>query len=387
VLDAFALGFALAAGCARHLDDGLARLGDFAVIELAQATGEGDDAEPAPLPEASTVFVSPTEIEVLATPRWIRHRIRNDERLTHVAARYGVPLDKLAKWNHIDPNVVLGKRRTLRVLTDRVVPPKLRARYVVREGDDWDAVAAALRVPEHELRVQNWRLRSPVVGATVVAWIDPIEGPSFSAPVEPIDQPPLELSADGRSIGEPNRGKLEDAVQLPEHPLWVRGNPDHLWGSAQTIRQVHRAFAILRGDKGYASGVLIGAISRRKGGPMPPHRSHQSGRDLDIRLPLRAGTPKTRAPNADEIDWYATWALVESFVETGEAEAVFVNEAHHGRLYEAARAMGVPRARVHEIMRWPAWRGGSEPIVQHADGHNAHLHVRIRCGADEPACR
>ncbi|MBC8072677.1 MAG: penicillin-insensitive murein endopeptidase [Deltaproteobacteria bacterium] len=385
MLDALALGFALAAGYARHVDDGLARLA--ALTGEADAGTDDDAAAPALLPEAATAFVSPAAIEVLDTPRWIRHRLRKDERLTQVAARYGVPTDKLAKWNRIDPNLPLGKRRTLRVLTDRVVPPPLRARYVVREGDDWDAVAAVFRVPEHELRVQNYRMRSPVVGATIVAWIDPIEGPWFVAPGEPAEQPPLELSSDGRSIGLPNKGKLVDAVQLPEHPLWVRGNPDHLWGSAHTIRQVHRAFAILRGHKGYASGVLIGAISRRKGGPMPPHRSHQSGRDVDIRLPLRAGTPKTKSPNADEVDWYATWALIESFVQTGEAEAVFVNEAHHGRLYEAARAMGVPRERVHEIVRWPAWRGSGEPIVQHADGHNAHLHVRIRCGTDEPACQ
>ncbi len=382
MLDALALGFALAAGCAQG-DDALARLAELEVLGQSVLVETSTPATGIPL--AAELFVSPADIEVLDAPRWVRHKMRPQERLSRIAARYGVPLDKLARWNHLDPNVPITKRRTLRVLTDRVVPPPVRARYVVQEGDTWDDVAAALRVPEQELRVAHWRMRTPTVGASIVAWIDPVDTPSFAPPAEHEEQPPLELSGDGRSIGDPAKGKLEDGVQLPEHPLWVRGNPDHLWGSAQTIRQIHRAFEILRGTKGYASGVLIGAISKRKGGRMPPHRSHQSGRDIDIRLPLLPGIPKTKAPNADEVDWYATWALIESFHETGQTEAVFLNEAHHGRLYEAARAMGVPRARVQELVRWPKWRGVM-PIVQHAEGHNAHLHVRIRCGSDERKC-
>jgi murein endopeptidase len=378
VLDALALGFALAAGCAQR-DDALARLAELEL--LAEDAEEGDPSEP---PLASTVFVSPAEIEVLESPQWIRYHMRPRERLSRIAARFGVSLDKLARWNRLDPNVPLVKRRTLKVLTDRVVPPPLRARYVVQEGDTWDDVAAALRVPEHELRVANWRTRDPKVGTSIVAWVDPTDAPTFQAPSEPIDQQPLAITGDGRSIGLPTKGKLEDAVQLPEHPLWVRGQPDHLWGSAQTIRQIHRAFAILRGEKGYAPAVLIGAISKRKGGRMPPHRSHQSGRDIDIRLPLLPGIPKTKEPNADEVDWYATWAMIEAFVETGQTEVVFLNEDHHERLYRTARAMGVPRDRVLEVVRWPKWKGAG--IVQHADGHNAHLHVRIRCAPDERDC-
>ena len=381
MLDALALGFALAAGCAQR-DDALARLGELGLA----AIGEEDEAiaDPSAVPDATSSFVSPATIEVLDAPRWIRHHMRPRERLSQIAARYGVTLSHLARWNHLDPNVPLVKRRTLRVFSNRVVPAPIRARYVVQEGDTWDDVAAALHVPEHDLRVANWKMRNPTVGASIVAWIDPVDAPSFTTPSTPVDQPPLAITGDGRSIGTPTKGKLEDAVQLPEHPLWVRGNPDHLWGSAQTIRQLHRAFAILRGAKGYASGVLIGSISKRKGGRMRPHRSHQSGRDVDIRLPLLPGIPKTREPNADEIDWYATWALIESFVETGEAEVVFLNEAHHERLYQTARAMGVSRERVLEVVRWPKWKGAG--IVQHADGHNAHLHVRIRCAPDERDC-
>jgi murein endopeptidase len=385
VLEAWTIGFALASGLVRPLDDAMVFLAR--ALEAVEASDAERPAEATvSAADAANLFVGHLGYEELEAPRWVRHRVRPRERATAIAARYGARMEDMIRWNHLDPNDALAKRRHLRVFTSRVVPELRKVEYRVGPDETWDDIAAALRIPEHDLRVQNYRIRKPAAGDVLEAWIDPLEGPSFSAPATPIEQPPLEVHGTGKSVGLPQRGSLVDAVPLPEHPLWIRGNPDHLWASAHTVGVTHRAFAILRGEFGYISGVLIGSISRRKGGRAPPHRSHQSGRDVDIRLPLRPGLGKTKAPTPDEIDWYATWSIIEAFARTEQTEVLFVNEAHHGRLYEAARAMGVPRARVHELLRWPAWRGGAEPIVQHADGHNAHLHVRGRCGADEPKC-
>jgi murein endopeptidase len=395
LIGAWALGFGLASGCLQPLDDVVARLAlSFAVDGDTELETTPDASTPVVTSaDAATLFVGHAGFEVLDEPRWVRHRVRPHERITAIAARHGVKVDDLMRWNKIDPNRLTDgldageiRRRHVRVFTPRVVPELRKVSYRVGEAEDWDDIAAALRIPEHDLRVQNYSTRSPSKGDVMTAWIDPLEGPSFTPPPAPIDQPPLELHGTGKSIGLPHRGKLVDAVQLPEHPLWVRGNPDHLWASANAITVTHQAFEILRGELGFDRGVLIGSISRRKGGRMAPHRSHQSGRDIDIRLPLRPGLGKTKAPTADEIDWYATWALIEAYARTEAAEVVFLNEAHHGRLYAAARAMGVARERVHDLLRWPKWRGDADPLVQHAEGHNAHLHVRVRCGSDEPKC-
>ncbi len=383
MLDAWALGFALAAGCLQPLGDAIATLAE-PTDPLAEPTAGTETFSAA---DASSLFVGHAGFTLAPAPRWIRHRLRPRERLTAIAARYGVSLDDLLRWNRLDGNGVPPRKRHLRVFTDRNAPPLRQIRYAVGTGETWDDIAANLRIPEHDLRVQNYRHATPAAGDILVAWIDPLEGTSFAANTEPTSPPPLPPIGEGRSVGLPQRGKIVDAVQLPEHPLWVRGNPDHLWGSAHAVRVIHHAFAILRGELGYPSGILIGAMSRRRGGHAPPHRSHQSGRDIDIRLPLRVGLGKTRSPNADEIDWYATWALIDAFARTEEVEAVYLNEVHHGRLYEAARAMGIERARVHAVVRWPSWRGGSHPMVQHADGHNAHLHVRVRCGDEEARCK
>ncbi|MBX7081724.1 MAG: penicillin-insensitive murein endopeptidase [Nannocystaceae bacterium] len=394
MLDGWTLAYALATGWLRSLAaldwSALASVtaADGAAVEATVAATTTSEDALLLVEDTDALFVDHDDgplIEHFETPRWIVHRVRPSETPSRIAARYGVAVDKLMRWNRLDPNAGLGRRHHLRVLTDRAPPPLRKIQTTVRAGETWDDLAARLRTDEHGLRTLNWRMRTPVTGADVVAWIDPIEAPSFAPPAQAPSIAPLELSRDGRSIGTPQRGKLEDAVPLPEHPLWVRGNPDHLYGSAHAITTLHRAFTILRAEQGYGAGLLIGAISRERGGRFAPHRSHQSGRDIDIRLPLRPGTRVTLEPTPDEIDWYATWALIESFEQTGELEVVFLNEAHHERLYRAARAMGVSRERALEFVRWPTWAPVT-PLVQHAEGHNAHLHVRVRCGPSEPKC-
>ena len=57
------------------------------------------------------------------------------------------------------------------------------------------------------------------------------------------------------------------------------------------------------------------------------------------------------------------------------------------RLFTAARVIGVPREKLDEIVRWPTWKGNNAPIVRHADGHETHMHVRIKCAPEEPKCK
>ena len=337
--------------------------------------------------DPSRLFVSPLSIETLKEPRWVTHRVRPRETLARIAARYAVSADDLRKWNHLDANAEISKRRrTVRVLARRVPPPPVRVAYVVKPGERWDDVAAKLRVSSRVLRSTHYKLKSPLAGKTIVTWVDPIEGPAFDPNAKDIVST-FVVPPGGRSIGLPQKGRLENGVQLPESPLWVRGMSSKLWGSSHTISTLHRAFLHLRNETGYQAGILIGAISHKHGRKFSPHRSHQSGRDIDIRLPLKHGSPVTKHPSAEDVDWYAAWALVEAFVQTGEVESIFLDIGRQERLFTAARVLGVPRDKLDEIVRWPTWKGNNAPIVRHADGHDTHIHVRIRCAADEPKCK
>src|SRR5207253_1792101 len=109
----------------------------------------------------------------------------------------------------------------------------------VKPGERWDDLAAKLRISSRELRATHYRMKSPLAGKTIVAWLDPIEGPAFDPSAKDIVSA-FVVPPGGHSIGLPQKGRLENGVQLPESPLWIRGNPAKLWGSSHTLETMHQ---------------------------------------------------------------------------------------------------------------------------------------------------
>jgi hypothetical protein len=326
-------------------------------------------------------------------PQWIRHRVRPRERVTQIAARYGVSASDLVEWNKLDSATVHPSgRRTLKVHARRIPPPRRKVRYTVGDEEGWMDVATKFGVERKDLRAYNWRVRRLKPGVELELWVDPgmprtIEKTWSAASPSAARPLPLEISQTGQSIGLPQRGRIVDAVQLPESELYTRKHPGSLWGSSHTVEQILRAFDTLRRETGYEGEIVIGAMSRRHGRRFAPHASHQSGRDIDIRLPLLPGVPSTVRPNPDEVDWLATWALVKAFVDTGEVAVIFLDIDLQSRLYEAARSLGETPDTLRDIISWPNWKENTRPVVRHAKGHDGHIHVRITCGRAEPRCK
>lgn len=342
---------------------------------------------PRRIEDPAALFVSPLSIETLAEPKWIVHTIRPGDKLARLAARYAVAAADIRKWNGIDPNDdPVGRRRTLRIHAQRMVPAPIRVAYVVKSGETWDDIAAKLRVRKRALQASHRKMKTPIAGRTVVTWLDPIEGPAFDSNATDVEHP-ITLVPEARSTGTPQRGRVEHGMRLPDGPLWELYHPTRAFGSSHTVGIVHRAFTGLRNDVGYRGRIVIGALSRPHGGRFRPHVSHQSGRDIDIRLPLRTGLEDVRHATVEDIDWYATWAIVDAFVQTGEVEAIFLEMGRQERLYTAARVMGVDKETLAKVIHWPNWSGSHKPLVRHSSGHDTHIHVRIKCGDDEPECK
>jgi hypothetical protein len=367
-------------GLGRVLGDDLATSDDAATVGAATVLVVTDPNQ---------VFAAAPPTIVPKRPRWIRHRVRPRDRTTQIAARYGVTHEDLLEWNHLGQDVVYPeRRRTLRVQARRIPPPRRKIRYVVREGEGWMDVAAKFRVERKDLRAYNWRVRPIRPGVELTLWVDPglpyriRRGGGLSIPTT------FDVPEGGLSVGRPQRGRLENGVQLPKSDLYARGYPGGLWGSTHTISQLMKAFAAFRHDTGFDGEVVVGAISRKRGRRFPPHLSHRSGRDVDIRLPRLEGVPRTNAPNPDEIDWYASWGLIQALVATGQVSVIFLDIDLQSRLYEAARTMGGIPETLAPIISWPnAGSGDGRPVVRHADGHDGHIHVRFRCGPDEQRCK
>ncbi|MCB9714755.1 MAG: penicillin-insensitive murein endopeptidase [Myxococcales bacterium] len=357
--------------------------------DLDELEAEADEGLPLVSSLAEVLAAAPA-VEIPARPTLVRHRIRPRERLTHIAIRYGVRREDLLRWNPslADDEEFPSGRRTLKVKARRLPPPRVKVRYVVQADEDWMDVAVKFHVPHRDLHAYNWNLRTLQPGQEITLWIDP----GWPQTLHPGEGPPVperfDVPMGALSVGRPNRGRLQDGVLLPLSDLYTRKEPTSgLWGSSHAILQIHRAFAIFRHDTGYEGEVVIGALSRRRGGRFSPHVSHQSGRDIDIRLPLWPGADPDGSPSIDEIDWYAAWGLVRAFIDTGEVDTIFLDVSRHRFLYEAARGMGETPESLEAVIKWPRWSGDSRPVVRHSKGHDTHIHVRIKCGPDEPRCR
>lgn len=371
--------------------------------ELGESDLEGDEDEVGGDPESELeaiereLLAQPPEAELeirmpdsepvrYDKPIDIKHVVIPGETVEEVATRYGVSARDVARWNGIKADKPIpAKKKDLRVKTTSPVAPRERVEHTVARGDTWDSVAEQLGVDAAKLRAWNPRAGDKLKPkAKLVGWRD-VAMPSNAALAVKLAQ--IRVRAGGISIGKPSRGRLVRGVELPERPdLYVRRKPDEAYGSTHTVAQIVAAFTRFRHESNYKGPVAIGGMSRAKGGRFRPHKSHQSGRDVDIRLPLHGGEQHKRHVRSSDIDWKATWRLVKAFLDTGEVEYIFLDYRLQKLLYKAARESGATQEQLAGLLQWPAKSRTNKGVIRHVEGHQSHMHVRIRCARAEKHC-
>lgn len=340
-----------------------------------------------PEPEPEVRFQEPVE-QPPPKPAWIKHKPIPGETLEDIARRYDVTPADIGGWNGINPSQPIPrKKKDLRIKTSTVPHPRERVEHLVKRGDTWDSITKALGVGLDKLRKQNPRLPDkldPKKKHKVVAWRDLDVAPTVALTTK-LGQ--IRVRGGGVSIGKPSRGRLVRGVELPERPdLYVRRKPEEAYGSTHTVMQMLAAFTRFRHDSGYKGQVVVGGMSRPKGGRFRPHKSHQSGRDVDIRLPLLLAAQHKKNPTAGDVDWPATWKLIHAFLVGGEVEYIFLDYTLQKRIYKAARESGVTQEQLETWLQWPAKPRTNKGVIRHVKGHRAHIHVRVRCAASEKHC-
>jgi len=211
----------------------------------------------------------------------------------------------------------------------------------------------------------------------------PAPAPTF------VTEPPLfELPLDAVGLGRPTDGAILHALQLPPSPDYAIRCPAHAHATAATIGELMHALATAR-NHGYTGELVVGDLSRVDGGQYGPHKSHQSGRDVDLWLPIRGGRYERGCPRCGtdmcrpepgQVDWHATWKLVQSLAERGAVEDIFLDWTLHPALAQAARDLGVPDDEIQRQIQHPV--RGRPTLIKHSDGHVHHLHARFH---DTPA--
>lgn len=320
-------------------------------------------------------------------PRWIRHRVVPRETLTQIAIRYGVKLSNLRKWNELGPDAIIKPRDKLRVYAHRFPPKRELMSHVVAEGDTWGSIGRAYGVAPTDMRAYNVRRtgRRLDLGEKVMLWVDPVVYERLQThTAEP--GPGADVYPGGYSIGSPNEGQLVNGARIPESDDYELRFPNSAWGTSHAVEQVVAAMRNFRARSGFEGTIRLGTMSRQRGGDVGGHKSHQSGRDIDIRLPVREGVPEGLRPKARTIDWEATWHLVNAFIDTGEVAVIFLEYKRQKHLFRKAEEMGIDADEIDRVLQWPIGRAASRGVVRHSPGHDAHIHVRFRCGPYETEC-
>jgi murein endopeptidase/LysM repeat protein len=370
--------------------------------------------KPASKPAPSKPAKPKSAVKKLSKPQWIKHEVIPGERLDDIATRYDVRPASLIRWNKLDPDkprIYAG--RTLAVYTKHIPPPQQKLIYTVKSGDTWAKIANAHRVDADHLR-SRWNPKVPrafKAGQELIIWIDPMTDPDLLAPAAELTKASAGTSSGTRaaagvavagtqavaalplmaipkgavSVGKPNKGKLINSAALPENkPLYTIRRPDECYGSSHALYNLQLAIAEWRQATGFAGSLLIGAISKKGGGRLRPHSSHQSGRDVDIRLPVKRSDGSS--DNVDDVDWDATWALILALVSTGEVEYIFLTTDRQKHLLKAAKRAGASKDLIERMLQYPETSGNKNGIVRNQKGHTAHIHVRFRCAANETGC-
>jgi murein endopeptidase len=170
------------------------------------------------------------------------------------------------------------------------------------------------------------------------------------------------------SIGPPNQGRLSGGVPLPEDSAWLLP-PDRTraFATTETIAAVTNAldaYALRFPD---AAPVQVGELSARRGGEIYGHQSHQSGRDIDIRLIAH--------PSGRGFDGERNWFLVKTLLDAGDVGSIFLNAKEQTWLRAAAEAdVGAETTEAYFM------------LIDHEPGHTIHMHVRFNCPAGDGRC-
>lgn len=189
------------------------------------------------------------------------------------------------------------------------------------------------------------------------------------------------------SVGRPNRGKLLNAVPMPENRLWKIAEPKFAWGTRETVLAIQAAILRVEEEHPGSPALYVGHISRPQGGWLRPHRSHQSGRDADLGFYYLNGERWYAEPKAEDFDRARTWTLLLGLVAQGNVEYVFMARQVQALLVEHARSLGTDEAFLADL--FSVADGSKTALVRHRWGHHTHLHVRFysddACEAGERA--
>jgi penicillin-insensitive murein endopeptidase len=203
------------------------------------------------------------------------------------------------------------------------------------------------------------------------------------------------------SVGMPHSGVQTNPVELPvKGPGFVRFRPrsPNYWGNPRLTQAIIDVSARVAEKLPGGAPLVVGDLSARRGGKIPGHRSHRTGRDVDFLfytttpsgapvqspafIPYDAdGLARLQGDNLSSyvrIDVERQWLLTKELLTHPSigVQFIFVSRDVEALLVDYAIAKGENLSLVWQAETVLLQPGDSAP-------HDDHIHVRIACTPEE----
>lgn len=312
-----------------------------------------------------------------------QYTVRGGDTLGKVAARYGVSIDDLRKWNpeRVGKSDLIRIGDTLRIdlpAAAELPPepaqegPEWEGFYDIKPGDTLGRVARKVGVNVADLR--HWNRLKP--GAVIRAGAM-------------LKYRKRGVRPAARSLGRPTKGRLEGGEHLGKGHGYRLRFPKNAFAIPAINEVIRRCAARVTEKFPETADILVGDISRPTGGHFPPHQSHQSGRDADIGYYIAGNIQNAtmHRVNGGGVDHAKNWSLLRCFLEEGQVVRVYmdagIQRAMSRYLLENSLASKALIARLFEVRA----AAGVRPLIKHAPLHDTHIHVRFACPAGDTGCK
>lgn len=283
------------------------------------------------------------------------HRVQKGETLIHIADAYGCELDQLKQHNRLSTSLIVAGA------TIKIPACKKPSRVAARA--------------EPANTAQRGKAQARMTKAPKLTPLTPTYDPN------------------AMSVGLPWAGRLAKATRLPEGEGYFVRRPENAFGTTSAVGYIQQAIANTRASLPDLHDLAIGDLSSQHGGRIREHRSHQSGRDIDLGLYFVAppdGYPRVFADYSQGMDLGATFQLIHELAasrrESDGVEMMFLDYEIQGHLYEDAAMRGVSLEYLEELFQYPRGKR-TQALIRHEPNHADHLHVRYKCPVDDARCR
>lgn len=183
------------------------------------------------------------------------------------------------------------------------------------------------------------------------------------------------------------KDRLYAGVPMPDGPGRRVRRRRVSWGTSHAVYHLDKALTAY--GKAYPDGpvVIVSDMSRRKGGRLPPHHTHRSGRDVDLSY-----VPKPDQDNGGFLmmnswafDRERNWAFLEALLATGQVELLLMDRSLQKLLVKHLEDK-LSESELRRIFQYPRPSSAEAGIIRHWEGHRDHMHVRLKCAPDQPRC-